>query len=86
MINLNHDNATIKLNWLPNVDGDPGFNFFVKYRIKELPTWYGSNRYRFFVMVSDLKSNNMYEIIVVSLDGEYMTESGIQEVSISAYF
>lgn len=74
--------ATVKVNWLPNVNGRPGTHFFVKYRIKGETTWLTTD-YELdndFVIVRGLQPDETYEFVTISVDGEHLTESQIQDV------
>lgn len=69
--------------WMPKVDGVPGSHFFVKYRIKGRADWNTTHVifYEDFKKISSLLKNNVYELSVVSVDGEYLAESEVQEIS-----
>ncbi|XP_055307927.1 neuroglian-like [Sitodiplosis mosellana] len=83
LLDSNNDNTTIKVIWMPNVDGRPGLNFIVNYRIKGSSVWSSTNLITTdtSVVIPELPLNQVYEFIVVSVDGEYKTESQIREIS-----
>lgn len=74
--------ANVKIIWLPNLDGKPGSHFFVKYRIKGESVWLKTDpeMQDDNVVVRALEADTNYEFVVVAVDGEYLTESAIQEV------
>lgn len=75
-------NAKIKVNWLPNVSGRPGTQFFAKYRIRGESTWLRTDDIKDddFVVIHGLETDETYEFVVVSVDGNHLTESHIQDV------
>ncbi len=72
----------IKVIWHPNLDGRPGSHFYVQFRRK------GENIYERsidefdenFVYLRGLDPNQLYQVRVVAVDGEYSTESAAEEV------
>lgn len=74
--------AIIRINWLPNLNGRPGTHFFAKYRIKGDTTWLSTDSVLEddFVVIRGLQPDDVYEFVVISIDGEHLTESQIQEV------
>ncbi|XP_058814203.1 neuroglian isoform X1 [Topomyia yanbarensis] len=74
--------ADIKVIWQPNLEGKPGSHFFVKYRIKGENQWLMTEPvlYENHHTVHGLDPDSNYEFRVVSVDGEYQTESLSQEV------
>uniref|UniRef100_A0A0A9ZCK9 Neuroglian n=1 Tax=Lygus hesperus TaxID=30085 RepID=A0A0A9ZCK9_LYGHE len=76
--------ASVKVFWLPNIEGKPGSHFFVKYRIKGEPTFTQTQETMDddFVVVKGLQPSSTYEFQVVSVDGEFVTESASQDVEI----
>lgn len=64
------------------MNGRPGTHFFVKYRIKGATSWWHTNHEldEDFTIIRALSPDETYEIIVVSVDGDYMTESELQEI------
>lgn len=77
--------ANIKVIWHPNLER-PGSHFFAKYRIKGQSEWLKSDAQtqedNLVVRALELDSN--YEFAVVSVDGEYTSESLVQEVNIDS--
>ncbi|XP_026465687.1 neuroglian isoform X3 [Ctenocephalides felis] len=74
--------ANIKVTWLPNLDGKPGSHFFAKYRIKNEPQYLSTQPELDddTLIVRGLTPSEMYEFKVVAVDGDYLTESPVQEV------
>lgn len=79
---LDYENAKIKITWLPNVN-NAGSNFFVKYRPKDEFIWTETETVISddFITIDSLLMNTIYEIVTVSVDGSFKTESNIQEFS-----
>lgn len=76
-------NSAIRVNWLPAMEtGRSGSHFFVKYRQKGQTTWMSTSDVLEddFVVVRGLEPEETYEFRVVSVDGEFKTESKIQDV------
>lgn len=74
--------ATIRVNWMPSVEGKSGSHFFAKYRVKGETTWLSSDNILEddYVIIRGLEPDETYEFIVVSVDGTYATDSQVQEV------
>lgn len=75
--------ATIKVDWRPNINaGRPGTHFFVKYRIKGETTWLTSDVELddMHTIIRGLQPDETYEFVVISVDGEHLAESQIQDV------
>lgn len=72
----------VRVNWLPNVNGRPGSHFFVKYRKKGATTWLDSDQEfnNDFIIISGLLPDTEYEFAAISVDGDHLTESNVQEV------
>ena len=72
----------LKIVWHPNVDGHPGSHFFVQFRRKgetiyeKSPDEYDES----FIILRGLDPNQLYELRVVAVDGDYVTESDAEEV------
>lgn len=66
-----------KVQWRPNVQGNPGSHFFVKYRKKGEPQWLNSDPQKNddTTVVGSLEPETEYEFRVVSVDGTHETES-----------
>lgn len=79
---LGNNYAKIKIIWLPNVEGNPGANFYVKYREKNETKWTQTDvvKDEDFVFIDGFLRNKTYEILTVSVDGSFMTESIIKEI------
>ncbi|XP_075216734.1 neuroglian isoform X1 [Lycorma delicatula] len=74
--------ANIKVTWKPNVDGKPGSHFFVKYKLKDETVFMETANVldEDFTIVRALKPGETYEFRVVSVDGDYLTESEPEEI------
>lgn len=74
--------ANIKVLWQPNLDGKPGSHFFVKYRVKGASEWLKTEpeMQEDYIVVRALEPDSNYEFAAVAVDGDYLTESSIQEV------
>lgn len=83
-IRLPSDNgyANIKVVWEPNIDGKPGSHFFVKYKLKDEPTYLETPNVldEDYTIVRALNPGETYEFRVVAVDGDYMVESEPEEV------
>lgn len=75
-------NMKVRVNWKPNFTRNSGSHFFVKYRIKDEENWtdidptYADD----YVTVNSLSRCETYQFQVVSVDGDQMAKSDIQEV------
>lgn len=67
---------------MPSVEGKSGSHFFAKYRVKGETTWLSTDNILEddFVLVRGLEPDETYEFIVASVDGQYITESQVQDV------
>ncbi|XP_026829151.1 neuroglian isoform X2 [Ooceraea biroi] len=78
--------ANVRIIWLPNLNGNPGSHFFVKYRPKgetiSLMTdpEFQSNT----IEIRGLQSGEVYIMSVVAVDGDYLSESAPQEIETSS--
>lgn len=83
LLPLENDFLKVKIIWWPNVDGNPGTDFFVKYRLKGQQEWTNTKPIVTddFVIIYGLSPKEMYEFVVVSVDGHFKTESVIVEVT-----
>lgn len=84
---MSNDDTAIKITWLPKLEGKPGANFFVKYRIKGNEEWSSTKLILDddFAIVENLTPSELYEFKVVSVDGDYATESDAQDVPTVKY-
>lgn len=75
--------ANVLITWKPTLDGKAGSHFFVKYRIKGESVWLKTDPelQENWLVVRALEPDSTYEFVVVAVDGEYLTESAVQEVS-----
>lgn len=64
---MENESGTVRVTWTPDVDGNPGTNFFVKYRIKDKGQWIKTKLItdEIFVDIGEILSNETYEIAVV---------------------
>lgn len=67
---------------MPNITGISGSNFFVKYREKNYKQWSITEQIITddFIILT-LPQNHIYEFVVVSVDGEFSTESFAKDLS-----
>ncbi|XP_059480515.1 neuroglian isoform X2 [Neocloeon triangulifer] len=74
--------SNIRVVWLPNVEGHPGSHFTVKYRIRGEPMFEETDPQleEDYIIVRGLKPGETYEMQVVAVDGDHISESKIQEV------
>ena len=78
----------IKITWHPNTEpeGQPGSHFYAQYRRKG-ETIYEKSEDEFdenFVHLRGLTPNQVYEVRVVAVDGEFYTESDPEEMEMYA--
>ncbi|XP_055305922.1 neuroglian-like isoform X2 [Sitodiplosis mosellana] len=83
IMSSNESDMKVKVNWIPDISGNPGSHFFVKYRIKGKTDWTHIDPIHTedFVIVDSLLRSETYEFEVVSVDGDQMAESEVKEVS-----
>uniref|UniRef100_A0A2S2PK40 Neuroglian n=2 Tax=Schizaphis graminum TaxID=13262 RepID=A0A2S2PK40_SCHGA len=77
---------TVRILWTPNLEGNPGSHFFVKYKLKS-DYLYEETKHEFdknFINVKGLKPGKLYELIVVVVDGDITQESDIVEIEASS--
>ncbi|KAI4487248.1 hypothetical protein M0804_005397 [Polistes exclamans] len=78
--------SNVRIMWQPNLNGNPGSHFFVKYNLKgetiatETDPEFQSNT----IEVRGLQSGEVYVMSVVAVDGDYVTESVPQEIETSS--
>lgn len=77
--------APVRINWMPHVEGAAGTHFYAKYRLKDDSEWTRTDEILEddHIVVNNLQPDEKYEFAVVSVDGEYATESQPQEISTS---
>lgn len=70
-----------QIKWIPDVDNNPGEHFYVKYKIKGEKEYLktGPELEEDYLILENFNGCVNYEIILVAVDGEYETESEIQE-------
>ncbi|XP_046388931.1 neuroglian isoform X2 [Ischnura elegans] len=74
--------AAIKVVWLPNIEGKPGSHFYVRYRMKGEANFEKTNNEMAedYIIVRGLRPGEVYEFLVVAVDGDYSSESEVEEV------
>lgn len=83
---MNNGMPAVKIVWHPNVEGQPGSHFFVQYRRKG-ETLFAKSDDEFdenFLILRGLEPNQLYEIRAVVVDGDFFTESDVEEVEMYA--
>ena len=75
-------NVTIRVNWIPDLAGNPGSHFFVKYRKSNEEIWTNIDPMYVddYVIVNGLSRGETYQLQIVSIDGHLRTESDVQEM------
>lgn len=70
-----------RIQWVPDIDNNPGDSFYVKYRIRGekeyLQTALIANED--FVIIDQFNACRNYELLLVAVDGNFETESEVQE-------
>lgn len=69
--------VSTKITWIPDIDRNPGDHFYIKYRMKGAPEYFVSDPVydKDYIILKYFNSCKNYEIILVSVDGEYSKES-----------
>lgn len=77
----------VEINWKPDMNGNPGSCFRVVYRINGRIDWNETNPIinAMSTIIDGLHSETEYEMAVVSIDGEYSTQSDAQIIKTSRY-
>lgn len=77
------NDVAIKVVWKPNVGGNPGVDFIVKYRLNGEMNWNSTDQIKDndFVIILGLQLNKDYDCRVISVDGEYTAQSQILQIS-----
>ncbi|XP_072388361.1 neuroglian-like [Diabrotica undecimpunctata] len=72
-------NTMIK--WIPDIDNNPGEHFYIKYKIKGEQEYLkaGPELEEDYLILENFNACVNYEIILVAVDGEFETESEMQE-------
>ncbi|XP_011881150.1 PREDICTED: neuroglian isoform X2 [Vollenhovia emeryi] len=78
--------SNVRIIWLPNLNGNPGSHFFVKYKLKgETISLMSDPEFQSnSIVIPGLQSGEVYVMSVVAVDGNYMSESAPQEVETSS--
>ncbi|KAF0760773.1 neuroglian-like isoform X1 [Aphis craccivora] len=73
---------TVRIFLTPNLDGNPGSHFFVKYKLKSDYLYEETEHefYKNFIDIKGLKPENLYEFIVVAVDGDIIQQSDTVEI------
>lgn len=76
--------ASGRINWMP-LETYAGSHFYTKYRLKGDTEWTRTDDILEddYVIVRNLQPDEDYEFAVVSVDGEYATDSQVREISTS---
>ena len=85
-VEMENSMPALKITWHPNVDGQPGSHFFVQFRRKG-ETIFEKSEDEFdenFLFLRGLEPNQLYEIRIVVVDGDFFTESHIEELEMYA--
>lgn len=79
------DSSSIKVQWIPDQNGNSGSLFYVKYRQKGKTTYEKTAEIKNenSTIVGGLEVGEKYEFIVTSVDDNFHTDSDAQEVSTS---
>lgn len=74
----------VKINWIPDLNGNPGSHFFVQYRMRGIREWNETDHIDTddYVIIDDLSRRERYEFKAISVEGDLMAESEIQDVFI----
>ncbi|XP_050313304.1 neuroglian isoform X2 [Anthonomus grandis grandis] len=74
--------SSVRVTWLPNEHGNPGSHFYVKYKKRGESGYLKTppEKNEDFMDVDGLENGETYEMIVVSVDGEYEIDSDPQDV------
>ncbi|XP_068206070.1 LOW QUALITY PROTEIN: neuroglian-like [Palaemon carinicauda] len=72
----------IKITWIPNTETNPGSHFYVKYKLfgESMFQETKPELYQDFTVLEGLEENQAYQVCVVAVDGEFSTESDIEEI------
>lgn len=83
LINVTDELLSVKVTWLPCVEGNPGTDFITKYRLRGETQWISTGRIvtEDFVVIQNLLTKETYEMYVESVEGKFVTGSQIGEVS-----
>ncbi|XP_055304808.1 neuroglian-like isoform X2 [Sitodiplosis mosellana] len=81
LLDVSDGEATIRVNWKPKMNGNPGSCFYVSYRTKGQDEWIKTGR----IVATDtvviiLSPIVKHEMVIASVDGKYMARSDIQLV------
>lgn len=77
----------VEVNWIPDMEGNPGSSFRVVYRKNGQSQWKETERIidAMYTIIYDLIRDTVYDMAVVSIDGEYSTQSDVQEIKVISY-
>ncbi|KAF7275190.1 hypothetical protein GWI33_012097, partial [Rhynchophorus ferrugineus] len=75
------------IKWIPDVGNNPGEYFYVKYRFKGSKKWTDTlpELSEDFIILDNFNACRSYEIILVAVDGQYKTESDMQETPVVVF-
>lgn len=76
------ESAQIQIKWRPSLDGYAGSEFCVKYRAKSQPNWTVTANISNvdYIDIENLKVNETYEFVILSIDGDFSIESSSQNI------
>ncbi|XP_044013518.1 neuroglian isoform X1 [Aphidius gifuensis] len=74
--------SNVKLTWIPNLAGYPGSHFFAKYKLRDETIWQESDPelQGTELVLTGLASGEKFLMAIVAVDGDYLSESQIQEI------
>ncbi|XP_055305925.1 neuroglian-like [Sitodiplosis mosellana] len=72
--------TSVRVNWIPKLNGNPGSSFRVLYRMDEKSNWTETEEVinHNSIIVTGLLQNQAYEMAVVSIDGQFLAQSEVQ--------
>lgn len=74
----------VKINWIPDLTENSGSHFFVQYRMRGIRAWNKTQHIDTddYVIVDGLLRSERYEFKTISVEGDLMAESEVQDVFI----
>ncbi|XP_044753747.1 neuroglian-like [Coccinella septempunctata] len=79
--------VTTRITWIPDIGKNPGSHFYVKYKMKGAPDYFVTD-HEFrndFMLLKHFDACQSYDIIVVSVDDEFETESKKVETPVMSF-
>lgn len=70
-----------RITWIPDIDNNPGEHFYIKYRIRGEREFLKTSLItdQDYAILDQFNACRNYEIILVAVDGDFETESELQE-------